>query len=237
MTFAIAIALALAAFGLAVVVFRLPRALWTTLLAALVFGLAGYAWQASPGLPGAPKSAADDVYEDQWEVVDSRQILVGSRASGADHLLTADAYMRRGRFADAAGFLNNVLADNPEDFEAWVALGNTLTEQADGVLTQASLYAFTRAGEIAPRNPAPAYFVGLSLLRQGQVLEAQAAWRSALEQMPAAREGAPDEARAFLADRVARLDAMLVQAGITPADQVGEEPVPDQGEPTAEQGE
>ena len=52
--FAVA-ALALAAFALAVLVMKLPRHGLTLFGAALVFGLAGYAWQGSPGQPSAPK--------------------------------------------------------------------------------------------------------------------------------------------------------------------------------------
>ena len=39
------------AFAVAAFVFRLERKVWTALGAAIVFGLAGYAFQAHPGLP------------------------------------------------------------------------------------------------------------------------------------------------------------------------------------------
>ncbi len=51
--------LALVAFAIAVFTFRLPRALWTSLAAALVFGLAGYATQASTNVPSSPTAAAE----------------------------------------------------------------------------------------------------------------------------------------------------------------------------------
>ena len=51
-------ALALAAFALAAFLLRLPREGLTLFGAVLVFGLAGYAWQGSPGQPSAPKPAA-----------------------------------------------------------------------------------------------------------------------------------------------------------------------------------
>ncbi len=213
MTWVIAILLAVAAFVLAAFVFRLPMATWSSLAAALVFGLAGYTFHASPDLPGAPRDAAQDVYEDEWQVIDTRKALVGDALkSNRETVLMADAFARRGQFADAAGFLRNALADNPEDFEAWLALGIALTEQADGILTQASVYAYSQAERLAPANPAPDYFLGLSLIRQGRMMEARQVWRSSLD-------GADpeDDATLFMAERVERLDEMLMRAGAVPA--------------------
>ena len=226
MSWAIAILLALIAFGIAAAAFRLPRATWASLGAALLFGLAGYTLQASPDIPGAPKALEEEVYEDQWQVLDSRELLVGSRLSSSSRLLiTADGFARQGRFETAAEILRGVVEENPQDFEAWVALGNALTEQADGILTQASVYALRQASEIAPQNPAPSYFLGLSLLRQGRMMEASQVWRGALEAIPPLADGAdPDDARLFLADRVERLESMLGQAGALPQDDTLTEP-------------
>lgn len=209
MTWIVAIALALAALVVGIAVFRLPRATWTSLAAALVFGLVGYTLQASPNVPAAPKALAQEDYSDDWQVVDSRQLLVGSLRSSSDSMITADAFARRGQFEVAAGFLGGMVQDHPQDFEAWVALGNALTEQADGRLTQSSIYAFREASRIAPTNPAPAYFLGLSLIRQGGMMEARQVWRSALAQM----DEEESEARLFLAQRVERLESMLAQSG------------------------
>ena len=51
-------ALAAAALLLLIVVLKAPRRTWEALAAALVFGLAGFARQASTDQPGAPKAAA-----------------------------------------------------------------------------------------------------------------------------------------------------------------------------------
>ncbi|MGB3377535.1 MAG: hypothetical protein WBA55_02065, partial [Allopontixanthobacter sediminis] len=48
------IALAVLAFVLAAFVVKLPRSGWALFGAALLFGLAGYALQGSPGLAGSP---------------------------------------------------------------------------------------------------------------------------------------------------------------------------------------
>src|SRR5688500_9843482 len=58
MTWLLAIVLALAAFALGAFVLGVARRGWTTFAAALALGLAGYALQASPGLPGAPAANA-----------------------------------------------------------------------------------------------------------------------------------------------------------------------------------
>lgn len=229
MTWAIAVLAAVAAFAVAVAVFRLPRATWTSLAAALVFGLAGYTLQASPAIPGAPKTDTDERYVDEWEIIPSRQLLVGTDEKSRDPtLITADAFARNGQFENASVFYRNIVTQSPQDFEAWVALGNALVEQADGNLTQASVYAFRQANLLRPASPAPGYFLGLSLIRQGRMMEARSVWRESLDGMAPASETAPDdEARAFMADRLARLDTMLQQAGALPP----ETPVPADGAP------
>src|SRR3546814_6187678 len=42
-----------------VLVGRVPRSAWEITAAALLLGLAGYAWQGRPGLAGSPRQAAD----------------------------------------------------------------------------------------------------------------------------------------------------------------------------------
>jgi cytochrome c-type biogenesis protein CcmH len=210
MTWLVAIVLALAAFAVAVLAFRVPRSGWTTVAAALALGLAGYALQASPGLPGAPAGArAAGSGEATWALVDERKSMVGDDArSGSEALVVADAYARRGQFGDAAGLLGTAVAKNPHDAEAWLALGNALVEHADGTLTEPALLAYRRAAELDPDGVGPGYFLGLSLIRQGRLGEASALWRETLE------TAAPDAAgRDLLAVRLERLDALLTQAG------------------------
>ncbi len=218
MVWVVAIALAIVSFAVAALVFRLPRATWASLAAALVFGLAGYTMQASPDIPAAPKALQQEQYSDDWQMIDSRELLIGPElSSGSRMMVTADGFARQGRFETAAGILRGVVEENPQDFEAWVALGNALTEQADGVLTQAAVYAYREAGRIAPENPAPSYFLGLSLIRQGRMMEARQIWRGALELMPLPAEGEDMEpALLFMGERVQRLEGMLSQAGALP---------------------
>jgi len=201
--------LAGAAFAVIAFAFRLERRLWTTLLAALVFGLAGYAFQAHPDLGGAARAPRSGSEQEQWASVDARKEMVaGSLRSGSDKLLIADALARRGQFANAAALLRSATQDAPHDAEAWLALGNVLVEHADGALTPAALFAYRRASQAAPGSPAPGYFLGLALIRQGSLLEARQVWAETLA------NAAPDDAaRPLMAQRVERLDSLLAQAG------------------------
>ncbi len=125
-------------------------------------------------------------------------------------VVTADAFTRQGQHGLAANFLRNAVAENPSDGEAWVALSNALVEHADGQLTAAALYAYSQAEQVAPENPAPTYFLGLSFLRAGEPGKTLGLWRELLET-------APEEAewREPLAARLARLETML---GMAPAE-------------------
>jgi len=210
MTWLIAIALALAAFAVAVLAFRVARSGRTTVAAALALGLAGYALQASPGLPGAPAaSAAESTGDAAWALVDERKSMIAEDdRSRSAKLLTADAYARQGRYSHAATILRGALAENPRDGEAWLALGNALVEHTGGALTEPALLAYRRAAELDPDGIGPGYFLGLALIRQGRLGEAAALWRSTLD------TAAPDAAgREVLALRLERLDALLAQPG------------------------
>lgn len=202
--------LAVLAFALAAVALKLPRTLWTLFGSALLFGLTGYALQGHPGMAGAPAAPAAQDDADTGELlVSARREFYPSGAMPSRFVVTADAFTRRGQHEQAANFLRNAVEENPNDSEAWLALGNALVEHADGQLTAAALYAYSQAEKIDPSNPAPTYFLGMAFLRAGEPGKTLALWRELLEE-------APDDAewRATLATRLERLEAIL---GIAPA--------------------
>jgi cytochrome c-type biogenesis protein CcmH len=209
MSWLLAIGLALAAFAIAAFVFRVPRNGWTTVAAALALGLAGYALQARPGLPGAPAAPGAGEGDAAWALVDERKSMIGDEDHSRNgKLIVADAFARRGQYADAATILRGAIADNPRDGEAWLALGNALVEHAGGALTEPALLAYRRAAEFDPHGIGPGYFLGLALIRQGRLEDASALWRATL------RSAAPDAAgREVLALRLGRLDTLLAQPG------------------------
>jgi cytochrome c-type biogenesis protein CcmH len=204
------IALALAGFAAAVFVLKLPRALWTLFGAALLFGLTGYALQGNPAQPAAPKQAQEEVTEVNELMIEARREFFEEAKQGSRFLITADAFARAGDYEASANFLRNAIEDDPNDGEAWVALGNALVEHAGGQLTAASLYAYAQGEKVLPGNPAPAYFVGLGFLRAGEPGRTRAIWAQLLEE-------APDDAewRPVLAERLGRLDAMLNASGVS----------------------
>ena len=207
MSFAPVIALAAVAFAIAVLALRLPRAGWTLLGAALLFGLAGYALQGSPGQAGAPKSQAADLAAGGEELVEARRAIYGP-APPSRFVTVADGFARRGQFADAAGILRGSLARSPDDPEAWLALANALAGHAGGQLTPAAIYAFERAERADPGNPGPGFFLGVALIRSGRLQQARALWAAMLADAPADaawREG--------LEERLARLDLLIAQSG------------------------
>lgn len=198
------LALAALAFVAAALVLRLPKAGYSLLGAALLFGLAGYALQGSPGAPAAPGKPAADVARTGELLVAARREFFDPAILPSRLLITSDAYARRGDHQRAAAFAERAVEENPGDAEAWTALGNALVEHAGGQLTPAALYAYGQAERRAPASPAPGYFLGLALLRAGDAARTRAIWAELLANAP------PDAAwRPALAERLARLEALM----------------------------
>ena len=212
MTWAVAIALALAAFALGAFVLGVARQGWTTFAAALALGLAGYALQASPGLPGAPAAETRAPDQADWAFVEARKEMVehGDRLDSRE-MVVADALARQGQYANAAAMLREAVRANPRDAEAWLALGNALVEHADGALTQPALLAYRRSAELEPTSAGPGYFLGFALIRQGRLMEARGVWASTLA--TAAEDAA---GRSALAERLERLDQIIAGGGTVP---------------------
>lgn len=206
MTWLPVIALAGLAFLAAAVLLRLPRAGYTLLGAALLFGLAGYALQGSPGAPASPGRPAADARQTGELLVKARREFFDPAVLPSRFLITSDAYARRGDHLRAAGFAQSAVEENSSDVEAWTALGNALTEHAGGQLTPAALHAYGQAENRAPGSPAPGYFLGLAMLRSGQPGRARAIWAELVAQAPADAQWRP-----ALAERLARLDRLLAQ--------------------------
>jgi cytochrome c-type biogenesis protein CcmH len=187
--------------------FRLPRAAWTTALAALALGLAGYAAQGSPGLPGAPKAAAPLTPGEGENLVELRRaVLPEEQWSRHNAVITADGLTRHDRFADGATMLLGATRANPHDGEAWLALGNNLVAAADGAMTPAAQLAYRRAEAAAPQSQGVPFFVGVAQLQAGNFLDARTLWTEAAKRAPE-----NSTARKTIEDRIARLDAIMRQ--------------------------
>lgn len=209
-TWAVVILTALAAFGL-IVLLRAPRKSWEAIGAALLVGIAGYAFQASPGLPGAPKEAPEQAAKSGAALVEARQQLAQAQASGQGlnrWMVIGDALARNGQYGEAAGVILGAVEKEPKNADAWLALANALVGHAEGNLTPAALYAYGRAGQADPMHPGPPFFLGLALAQSGKLVEARGIWAQLLERSP------PDAPwRADLAERLQRLDAFIAMQG------------------------
>lgn len=195
------------AFAIAAVLLKLPKAGYALFGSALLFGLAGYAWQGSPELPGRPKAAMIEAPRSGEDMVEARKSLFDDLRPKPNYLITSDAYARRGRFDDAAALLRRALNNNPNHLEGWLALGMALVAHADGFVTPAAVEAYGRARAIDPANPAADFFLGFAFLQSGEIRRARAVWADLLERTPA---DAPW--RADLAARVEQLDMMIANA-------------------------
>ena len=206
MTWLPVLALAAAAFLIAAFLVKLPKAGWTLFGAGLLFGLAGYATQGNPAQPSAPKDAVAKPTEAGPAMIEARRFLFDPSQPPAAFVTLADGYARQGRFGDSAGILRGGLRESPRETEAWVALGNALVEHAEGTPTAAALYAYSRAEAIAPDHPAPAYFLGVALLRSQRFAEARQVWAQMIDSAPEGAEWLP-----AMQERLEQLDTMLAQ--------------------------
>lgn len=197
--------LTLAAFVLTHRLVKPPRSGAAAIGAALLAGIAGYAAQSHPGLPGSPTAARETMTGDA-EGIAARQKLSATPAGGDKRMIIADAMARRGHYADAATVLRGVVASNPKDATGWLALANTLVSHADGRLSPAAIFAFRRAEAAQPENPGPPFFLGMALAQSGRLKEARAVWVDLLERSPA---DAPW--RGDLTARLQELDAFVAQ--------------------------
>lgn len=205
MGWAVATGLALGAFAMLAWVLHAPRRGWEAIGAALLVGLAGFALQASPDQAGAPKASAERAQVSGEALVDARrQLASGGAVASNQWMVFADAFARRGQFGDAATVVLGAIEKDPNNAEAWLALGNNLVAHAEGNLTPAARYAFEQAARADPRHPGPPFFLGLALAQSGNLAEGRAMWADLLARTP------PDAPwRADLVERLARLDAFI----------------------------
>lgn len=197
--------LAAAAFAALAWAFKIPRKGWEAIGAALMLGIAGYALQGHPAQPGAPRQAAPQTREGAAALVAARQQLARDGGANPNSWVTiSDALARNGQYSDAAGVVLGAVEKDPNNADAWLALGNYLMGHTEGVLSPAALHAYRRAAQADPQHPGPAFFMGLALAQNGRLTEGRAMWADLLARAP---KDAPW--RADLAERLARLDGFI----------------------------
>jgi cytochrome c-type biogenesis protein CcmH/NrfG len=200
----IAILLALLA-GAAILLFaRLSVRKIAPVATALLLGLAGYAWQGSPGLAGKPVQAGHGQVKFDEELAKKRNE-IGERISRATKwMVVSDALGRQGNTQNSANILLSGLREYPDDANLWVGLGNALMVHGNGQLSPASTYAFRQALRLEPKGISPNYFYGLALAETGEFEQANQVWLRLAAALP---EDA--ELREELIRNVALLNALI----------------------------
>ena len=179
--------------------------------AALLFAMAGYAWQGRPDVPGrpVPPPAREQLPETAFAA--TREQMLGTVDRASFWLRMADSYHRRGDTYSAAAILRSGIRAHPNDPDLWVGLGNALVIHADGMMTPAADLAFRRAAEIAPDHPGPRFFYGLALAQSGRLDEAERIWLGLLASAPSDAEWRP-----MVLERVQMIEQLRRTGGMQP---------------------
>ena len=125
----------------------LPPAL-SLLVPLLALGV--YLQMGRPGLPSAPFDRSQIAGQDSDRPLDVLRLLADARAK---------------------------LAQDPEDAEALAALGEGLTLEAEGIVTQPAVQAFTKALQKLPDDPRAQYYLGLHEAQSGNSRAAITRWQ------------------------------------------------------------
>ncbi len=195
---------------------RLPARDMAAPAAALLLGLAGYAWWGHPGLAGHSVQAKATVTFDE-RLAEKRRSIGERVGPAAKWLVMSDGLGRQGDTQDAANVLLSGLREFPEDPNLWVGLGNALLAHAGGTLSPSADYAYRRALALEPEGISPNYFYGLALAQSGEFEKTVPIWTALAERLP-------EEAdlRAELVRNLGLLDQMIAareaaKAGTEPA--------------------
>jgi len=159
---------------------KLSRTTYEITAAALLLGVAGYAWQGNPGMAGVsvePKEAPNS-FDDT--TIDARNELGERFGTAQEWLVFSDSLNRSGKHGAAANYLRNGVKEHPEDPDLWVGLGNALVVHANGVITPAAQFAFQKAADLSPEHPGPPFFLGLAYAQSGKIDQARAIWTELL---------------------------------------------------------
>lgn len=164
---------------------KLPAGARPLAAAAVMLGMAGYALQGSPSLPGKPVAAPDEPEGFGDVIADQRQGMADRFGPAAQWLGMSDGFARTGKTELAAKTLEKGLARYPDNVDLWVGLGNALTAHGGGMMSPAAALAFDEAARRDPAHPAPPFFAGLALAQGGDLKGAEAVWSELLARSPA----------------------------------------------------
>ncbi len=186
---------------------------WEAVVAALLVGLAGYAWQGRPALDGSPRSGEQRASAALDERLISLRNTLGNRFSpGARWLTLSDGLARNGDSQDAVNILVSGVRAYPKDADLWAGLGTALVMHGGGVLSPAAEYAYQQALTIQPGARSALFFYGLSLAQNGQAGPARSMWVELLNGLPP-----QSPFRAELERNIATLDGLAAGSPAAPS--------------------
>lgn len=164
--------------------FGAARPLWSLAGAALMLGAIGYSWQGRQTLAGSPARPETVPGEVEPAMVDLRDRLLGRFTADTAYFIAADAMTREGDYDAAARVMLSGVRKLPRSFTVWTGLGSMLARRDGEQVSPAALLAFQQAARLAPKHPAPPFYLGLAYARGGQFDRARAMWRRAVVLSP-----------------------------------------------------
>lgn len=174
----------------------------------LLLGVAGYALQSHPDVPGAPAEIPASSTQSEAQLARDVEAAAQGAQGSEQFFALADSFQQKGDHRMAAGLLARAAKVEPGNADLWVAMGNALVLHAGGMVTPAASLAFDRALAIMPDHPGPPFFQGLALAQAGQYDEAAKIWRDLLARTPADAPWRTD-----LEQRLAGIAAMTGDSG------------------------
>jgi cytochrome c-type biogenesis protein CcmH len=160
------------------------KQLWPAIAAAVVLGLAGYAWQGSPEQAAAPAQPIPAKLKAADALLQMRADMDTGYGIGKQWLITADSYARSGKYDYSAAFIQAGLRQHPKNGDLWAGLGVVLLLAGDGQMSPPAKMAFANARKFGPRNPAPDYFDGLVELFEGRPARTVEIWQRLVDDAP-----------------------------------------------------
>ena len=160
------------------------KQLWPAIAAAVVLGLAGYAWQGSPEQVASPARPITAKLKAADSLLQMRADMDTGYGIGKQWLITADSYARSGKYDYSAAFIQSGLRQYPKNGDLWAGLGVVLLLAGDGQMSPPAKMAFANARKFGPRNPAPDYFEGLVELFEGRPAKTVEIWQRLVDNAP-----------------------------------------------------
>lgn len=153
--------------------------------AALLTGLAGYAFQGRTGLMGSPAAERGVRSLPPAMPIPLAEEFFGRFTGAYPWLVIANAFLARGDSGEAVATLASAIKARPRDVQLWIAYANAIRIHGGGRISPGARLAFERSVQIAPEHPAPAFFFGLALVQSGDVPGALTVWKQLVKKAPA----------------------------------------------------